>query len=84
MSPIKVNGEAANGYLFCADGPPGYCDPYGKSKWEAEERLCQIATEANMEWTIVRPLLVYGPGVRGNFPGLLKSVLRRTALPVGR
>jgi UDP-glucose 4-epimerase len=83
VSSIKVNGEATNGNPFCADDPPGYCDSYGQSKWEAEERLRQIAVGANMEWVIVRPPLVYGPGVRGNFLALLKSVFRGTPLPVG-
>lgn len=83
ISSIKVNGEATNGIPFFADDPVGYCDPYGQSKWEAEERLRQIAEERHMEWVIVRPPLVYGPGVRGNFLALLKAVRRRLPLPVG-
>jgi UDP-4-keto-D-QuiNAc 4-reductase len=83
MSSIGVNGEATNGNPFCADDPPGYCGPYGQSKWEAEERLRQIAAEANMQWVIVRPPLVYGPGVPGNFLALLRSVFRGLPLPLG-
>jgi UDP-glucose 4-epimerase len=83
MSSIKVNGEATYGDAFCADDPPGFCDPYGQSKWEAEERLREIAVGANMEWVVVRSPLVYGPGVRGNFLALLKSIFRRIPLPVG-
>jgi len=83
-SSIKVNGEMTNGAPFYADDPAGYRDPYGQSKWEAEERLRQIAEEGRMEWVIVRPPLVYGPEVRGNFLTLLKSVRRRIPLPVGR
>ena len=83
MSSIKVNGEATNGHPFCADDPPGYSDPYGQSKWEAEERLRQIATGTTMQWVVVRPPLVYGPGVRGNFLALLRSVFRRLPLPLG-
>jgi nucleoside-diphosphate-sugar epimerase len=83
MSSTKVNGEATNGNPFCADDPPGYCGPYGQSKWEGEERLRQIAEEANMQWVIVRPPLVYGPAVRGNFLTLLRSVFRRLPLPLG-
>jgi nucleoside-diphosphate-sugar epimerase len=83
MSSIKVNGEATNGHPFRADDPPGYSDPYGQSKWEAEERLRQIATGTAMQWVVVRPPLVYGPGVRGNFLTLLRSVFRRLPLPLG-
>jgi UDP-glucose 4-epimerase len=83
MSSIKVNGEATNGRPFRADDPPGYSDPYGQSKWEAEERLRQIAAGTTMQWVVVRPPLVYGPGVRGNFLTLLRSVFRRLPLPLG-
>jgi UDP-glucose 4-epimerase len=83
ISSIKVNGEVTDGNPFCADDQPGYCGPYGQSKWEAEERLRQIAAEANMEWVVIRPPLVYGPNVRGNFITLMKSVYRRIPLPLG-
>ena len=83
MSSIKVNGEATYKTPFMADDAPGYCDPYGQSKWEAEERLCEIAAKSSMEWVIVRPPLVYGPGVRGNLLALIKSVYRGTPWPVG-
>jgi nucleoside-diphosphate-sugar epimerase len=83
LSSIKVNGEATDGRAFFADDLPGYCDPYGQSKWEAEARLVQIAAETDMEWVIVRPPLVYGPGVRGNFLTLIKCVFRCIPLPLG-
>lgn len=83
MSSIKVNGEATNGHPFHADDPPGYSDSYGQSKWEAEERLRQIAAGTTMQWVVVRPPLVYGPGVRGNFLTLLRSVFRGLPLPLG-
>jgi UDP-glucose 4-epimerase len=83
LSSIKVNGEATDKRLFFADDRPGYCDPYGQSKWEAEECLVQIAAKTDMEWVIVRPPLVYGPEVRGNFLALMKCVFRRIPLPVG-
>ncbi len=80
---IKVNGAATTGHPFCADDPPGFCDPYGQSKWEAEETLCEIATARGMEWVAVRPPLVYGPGVRANFLALMRAVYRGIPLPVG-
>jgi nucleoside-diphosphate-sugar epimerase len=82
-SSIKVNGEATNGRPFCADDPPAYCDPYGQSKWEAEEKLREIADASGMEWVAVRPPLVYGPGVRANFFALLRAVYRGVPLPMG-
>ena len=84
LSSIKVNGEATEGRPFLADDPPGYCDPYGQSKWEAEEALQDTAAGSGMEWVIVRPPLVYGPHVGGNFLALMKHVFRRTPLPIGR
>jgi UDP-glucose 4-epimerase len=83
VSSIKVNGEATNGHAFRADDAPNFQDPYGQSKWEAEERLKSIAEEAGMEWVVVRPPLVYGPGVRGNFLTLLSCVSRGLPLPLG-
>jgi nucleoside-diphosphate-sugar epimerase len=83
MSSIKVNGEATNGHPFRADDPPGFSDPYWQSKWEAEERLRQIAAGTTMQWVVVRPPLVYGPGVRGNFLTLLRAVFRGFPLPLG-
>lgn len=83
MSSIKVNGEATEGNPFVADGPPNYSDPYGQSKWEAEERLREIASGTGMEWVVVRPPLVYGPNVKGNFLSLMRSVARGIPLPVG-
>lgn len=83
VSSIKVNGEATEGNAFFADDRPNYCDPYGQSKWEAEERLRQIASETKMEWVVVRPPLVYGPRVRGNFLALMKCIFHRFPLPLG-
>ena len=82
LSSIKVNGDTTGDKPFAADDPPGYTDAYGQSKWEAEERLRQIAGETTMQWVIVRPPLVYGPGVRGNFHTLLQFIYRRWPLPL--
>lgn len=83
ISSVKVNGEFTNGKPFCADDSFGYHDPYGQSKWEAEECLRQLAEATGMEWVVVRPPLVYGPGVRANFLSLLKFIVRGIPLPVG-
>ncbi|CAH0343195.1 NAD-dependent epimerase/dehydratase family protein [Rhizobium sp. CECT 9324] len=73
VSSIKVNGERTEpGKPFSADDPPNPRDPYGISKAEAESGLMALGRETGMEITIVRPPLVYGPGVTGNFRSLMK------------
>jgi nucleoside-diphosphate-sugar epimerase len=83
VSSIKVNGEATNGAPFTADGPPRPADPYGRSKWEAEQALWRVAERTGLEGVVVRPPLVYGPGVRANFLALLRLVHRGIPLPLG-
>lgn len=82
ISTVKVLGEGCN-QLYRADDPAEPTDAYAISKWEAEQSLKQIAAETGMEVVILRPPLVYGPGVKGNFLRLLQTVERRTPLPFG-
>lgn len=73
VSSVKVNGERTEpGKPFTADDPPNPQDPYGISKAEAEAALMALGHETGMEITIIRPPLVYGPGVGGNFRSLMK------------
>jgi UDP-glucose 4-epimerase len=84
ISSIKVNGEVTNlGLPFTAENIPAPLDPYGVSKMEAEQALRQIATETGMEVVIIRPPLVYGPGVKANFAALMRAVQRGWPLPLG-
>jgi UDP-glucose 4-epimerase len=84
ISSIKVNGEATQpGHPFTADDAPAPLDPYGVSKMEAEEGLRQIAAETGMEAVIIRPPLVYGPGVKANFAALMRAVQLGWPLPLG-
>ena len=84
ISSIKVNGEyTAKGQTFKADAAPKPEDAYGKSKWEAEQGLQKIARETAMEVVIIRPPLVYGVGVKGNFATLNKLVAKGLPLPLG-
>jgi nucleoside-diphosphate-sugar epimerase len=77
LSSIKVNGEfTPTGQPFIADDVPTPEDPYGVSKYEAEQVLRRIAAETNMEVVIIRPPLVYGPNVKANF-GLMMGWLAR-------
>jgi nucleoside-diphosphate-sugar epimerase len=84
MSSIKVNGEVTEpGQVFSADDAPNPLDAYGVSKHEAELGLRQIAVDTGMQVTIIRPPLVYGPGVRANFHALMQAVARGIPLPLG-
>lgn len=81
VSSIKVNGEATSGRAFSEMDAAAPQDPYGVSKWEAEQALWEISRQTPMEAVVVRPPLVYGPGVGGNFALLLKAVEKGIPLP---
>ncbi|AYG61124.1 SDR family oxidoreductase [Rhizobium jaguaris] len=84
LSSIKVNGEAtARGRPFTASDRPHPEDPYGQSKREAEEALLAIGKETNMDVVIIRPPLIYGPGVKANFASLMKWAKRPLPWPFG-
>ena len=84
ISSIKVNGEATElGMPFSADDLPAPLDPYGVSKMEAEQGLREIAAQTGMEVVIIRPPLVYGPGVKANFAALMRTVQLGWPLPLG-
>jgi nucleoside-diphosphate-sugar epimerase len=84
LSSVKVNGERTwPGKPFTHRDPPARMDPYGTSKADAEEALQAVARAASMEYTIVRPALVYGPGVRANFLAMSQWVARGIPLPLG-
>jgi len=73
VSSIKVNGERTEpGKPFTAADPPNPQDPYGVSKAEAEAALIELSRQTGLEVVIIRPPLVYGLGVRGNFRALMK------------
>ncbi len=81
VSTVKVHGESTSGNPFDDSSPSNPEDPYAISKWEAEEALRAVETKSGLEVVIVRPPLVYGPGVRGNFLRLIKLVDRALPLP---
>ncbi len=82
MSSIKVNGEATDTRPYTADDTPRPEDAYGLSKWETEQALARITAETGLEIVVLRPPLVYGPGVKGNFLRLMNLVARRLPLPL--
>jgi UDP-glucose 4-epimerase len=82
LSSVKVNGEGSGQRPYRADDEPQPRDSYGASKWLAEQRLWAIAANTPMHAVVVRPPLVYGPGVHANFLRLLRWVDRERVLPL--
>lgn len=83
ISSIKVNGECTQpGFPFRAQDAPDPKDPYGISKLEAEQALREIAQKTGMEVVIIRPPLVYGPGVKANFESLMRCCFYGVPLPL--
>jgi len=84
ISSIKVNGELSRpGQALTADDVPAPQDPYGVSKHEAEQGLFELATATGVHVVVIRPVLLYGPGVKANFHSMMRWVQRRLPLPLG-
>ena len=83
VSSIKVNGEATGrDQSFSESDSADPQDPYGVSKWQAEQALHRISQETGLEIVIMRLPLVYGPGVKGNFISLLSAIDKGLPLPL--
>jgi nucleoside-diphosphate-sugar epimerase len=83
VSSVKVNGEQTiETQRFAESDGSNPQDPYAVSKWQAERVLRRIALETGLEIVIVRPPLVYGPGVKGNFISLLAAIDKGIPLPL--
>ncbi|MNJ12644.1 GDP-6-deoxy-D-mannose reductase [compost metagenome] len=84
ISSIKVNGEETfPGKPYCAEDVPAPVDAYGISKLEAERELYQLAVATDMEVVVIRPVLVYGPGVKANFLNMMSWLHKGIPLPLG-
>ena len=84
MSSVKVNGESTTiDTPFTSQDAPNPQDPYGRSKTQAEQALWDVASTSELEGIVIRPPLVYGPGVRANFASLIGIVNRGIPLPLG-
>ena len=84
LSSIKVNGESNQpNSCFTVDDFVNPQDPYGISKWEAEQVLHKISSETGLEVVIIRPPLVYGPNAKGNFASMVKWLRLGVPLPFG-
>jgi nucleoside-diphosphate-sugar epimerase len=85
LSSIGVLGVGTNGRPpFSVRDTPDPPENYGISKWEAEQALWEIAQSTGLEVVVVRPPLVYGPGVRANFLRLMQLVAKGVPLPFGK
>jgi nucleoside-diphosphate-sugar epimerase len=83
LSSVKVYGKEAAQRAYTADDVPHPQDPYGVSKWQGERLLLQSASGTGMQCVIVRPPLMYGPGVRANFLRLVRWIDAERPLPLG-
>jgi nucleoside-diphosphate-sugar epimerase len=84
LSSVKVNGEFTTpGKPFTASDVLAPDDPYGLSKYEAEQGLKEISVKTGMEIVIIRPPLVYGTGVKGNFLSMMHWLYKGIPLPLG-
>jgi nucleoside-diphosphate-sugar epimerase len=84
LSSIKVNGELTRpGHSFSENDKHIPTDPYGLSKYEAEQGLLALARETGMEVIIIRLPLVYGPGVKANFASMMNWMGKGIPLPFG-
>lgn len=84
ISSVKVNGESTlSGQAFTADDMAAPLDAYGVSKMEAEQGLRMIASNSGMEVVIIRPPLIYGPGVKANFGAMIRGLKSGIPLPLG-
>jgi nucleoside-diphosphate-sugar epimerase len=83
LSSAKVNGECtAPNESFNPEDTPAPKDAYAVSKWEAEQQLWALAKETGPEVVVIRPPLVYGPGVKGNFSALVNWIKKGVPLPL--
>ena len=84
MSSVKVNGESTTiDTPFTSHDTPNPQDPYGRSKARAEQALWDVTSTSELEGVVIRPPLVYGPGVRANFASLIGIVSRGIPIPLG-
>ena len=82
LSSVKVLGERTTAAPFDETSATNPGDAYALSKWQAEQALWEVADQTGLEVAILRPPLIYGPGVRANFLRLMRWVARGLPLPL--
>lgn len=83
ISSIKVNGEVTDRIKISHNDIPNPCNLYGEAKYKIELKLEEIVRKSKMDLVIIRPPLVYGPGVKGNFNKLISLIHKVPILPIG-
>ncbi len=83
LSSIKVNGEQTTIQPFKPSDVVNPDDPYGLSKYEAEQALLDLSKETGLEVVIIRPVLIYGPNVKANFKSMVGLASKKLPLPIG-
>ena len=84
LSSVKVQGDDSGSGAYSESDEPLPQDPYGRSKLAAERGLNELAERTGMEVVAIRPPLVYGPGVKGNFLRLLRWIDSGWPLPFAK
>lgn len=82
LSSIKVNGEQTTTQAFCPNDDVHTNDPYGLSKYEAEQALLALSQRTGLEVVIIRPVLIYGPNVKANFKSMVNLASKKLPLPI--
>lgn len=83
LSSIKVNGEQTTVQPFKPSDGVNTDDPYGLSKYEAEQVLLELSKQTGLEVVIIRPVLIYGPNVKANFKRMVGLASKKLPLPIG-
>lgn len=83
LSSIKVNGEQTTTQAFQPNDHVHTDDPYGLSKYEAEQGLLELSQHTGLEVVIIRPVLIYGPNVKANFKSMVNLASKKLPLPIG-
>ncbi|MCF7641625.1 NAD-dependent epimerase/dehydratase family protein [Acinetobacter johnsonii] len=83
LSSIKVNGEQTTTQAFHPNDDVHTNDPYGLSKYEAEQALLALSQRTGLEVVIIRPVLIYGPNVKANFKSMVNLASKKLPLPIG-
>lgn len=83
LSSIKVNGEQTTVQAFQPNDNVNTDDPYGLSKYEAEQALLELSKKTDLEVVIIRPVLIYGPNVKANFKSMVSLAAKKIPLPIG-
>ena len=83
LSSIKVNGEQTAAQPFKPSDTVNTDDPYGLSKYEAEQALLELSKKTGLEVVIIRPVLIYGPNVKANFKSMVNLASKKIPLPIG-